>query len=327
MSPSRRDLVLQAIRFESPERVPVWFFNRDAQRSDVACFNLALFEGRRSEWGYELTSPGDGTMGQPGAPVIREWRDLAGFRFPDPRAQARTGGVDAFRQASGDRYRLASLVLSGFTVHAFLRGFENSMADIAGNSPDELELLDRIISFECEVMTLAAERGFDGIHLADDRGTQERLFVSPEMWRRIFRPRYARQCAHAHRLGLHVWFHSCGNILPIVCDLHEIGVDVLNISQPNVVDLVQVGRELCGRQCFMVPVSYQTVSISGGPEDIRTEARRLFDLLGSPRGGLIGYVEDYACMGMSERNYQCCADAFAALRPRQRKGACREGSK
>ena len=43
------------------------------------------------------------------------------------------------------------------------------------------------------------------------------------------------------------------------------------------------------------------------------EARRLFDALGTPAGGFIGYVEEYTCMGMSEANYQACVKAFRAL--------------
>ena len=52
-------------------------------------------------------------------------------------------------------------------------------------------------------------------------------------------------------------------------DFHEIGVDVMNISQPNVVEIPRLGQVLKGRQCFMLPISYQTVSISGTPEEIR----------------------------------------------------------
>ena len=81
------------------------------------------------------------------------------------------------------------------------------------------------------------------------------------MWRRLFKPRYARQFALAHELGLHTWYHCCGEFVAIMEDFHEIGVDVLNISQPNVNDVAEVGRRLRGRQCFMMPISYQTVSI------------------------------------------------------------------
>ncbi len=99
----------------------------------------------------------------------------------------------------------------------------------------------------------------------------------------------------------------------IADDFHEIGVDVLNISQPNVVDLPPLARRLRGKQCFLMPISYQTVSISGTVAEIYAEAQRLYDLLGTPAGGFIGYVEEYGCMGMSSKNYVACADAFRRL--------------
>jgi hypothetical protein len=96
-------------------------------------------------------------------------------------------------------------------------------------------------------------------------------------------------------------------------DFHEIGADVLNISQPNAVDLAAVGRRLRGRQCFMLPISYQTVSVQGTPAEIHAEARRMYELLGAPSGGFIGYVEEYSVMGMSAENYRACGEAFRRL--------------
>jgi len=110
-----------------------------------------------------------------------------------------------------------------------------------------------------------------------------------------------------------VWFHSCGNVTALAEDLHEIGVSVLNLSQPNVVDVEYVANRLRGKQCFLMPISYQTVSISGTPQEIYAEARRLFDLLATAEGGFIGYVEEYSCMGMSRENYLACAEAFRRL--------------
>ena len=311
-----REVVRRAIEFRRPARVPVWFFNRDHMRGDILVYPLCMADGARSEWGYEMVTLDDGTMGQPSDPVIPSWDALDAFAFPELRSEMRMEGVSEFVAQAGDRYRLGTLGISGFNLYTFLRGFENSMADFALEKQLSGQLLDKIFAFECELFTLAAQHGLDGVHLSDDWGSQDGLLISPALWREIFRPRYEAQFAHAHGLGLHVWFHSCGNIAPIVNDIHEIGVDVLNISQPNVVDIERVGADLRGRQCFMVPISYQTVSISGTPTDIRREAERLHRCLGSKAGGFIGYVEEYSCMGMSEENYQACARVFFDLQNR-----------
>jgi len=323
MSPSRREVVELAIRFARPPRVPVVFWNRDQAEGDLLLYHLALgFPGdgtpnawnwTENEWGYRLESLGDGTMGHAVAPVYAELPRPEAIRVPPLREAERMSAVPAFQAACGDRYRLASLDLSGFTVYTLLRGFENAMQDFLLDPEGFVGLMDRVLDFECDLMRQAADHGFHGIHFADDWGTQSGMMISPSLWRRLFKPRYARQFDLAHRLGLHVWYHCCGNFEPIVDDFHQIGVDVLNISQPNVMDIESVGRRLRGQQCFLIPISYQTVSIQGTPEQIQAEARRLYELLGTPAGGFIGYVEEYGVMGMSAENYRACGDAFRRL--------------
>jgi len=310
---TRRERVLRAIEFGTPDRVPVWFFNRDKMRGDILCYGLTRAVGDGDEWGYRWKSLDDGTMGQPEEPVLPTWDMLDDFTPPALVADERLANADEFRRNAGDRYLLAGLGITGFNLYTFLRGFENAMMDFAAEPERAGALLDMIFAFEAELMALAAEAGLDAVHFADDWGTQDGLMISPAMWRRLFKPRYAAHFARARDLGLDVWFHSCGNIAAILPDMQEIGVDVMNISQPNVVDLAEVGRGLRGRQCFMAPISYQTVSIRGTPPEIEAEARRLHDALGTPAGGFIGYVEEYTSMGMSQENYQACALAFEQL--------------
>ena len=313
---SRKTIVDQAIKFQNPPRIPVWFVNCDQTEGDVMVYHLSLLRADGSgdhEWGYHLEKLDDGTMGHPTKPHLPDWETVERFTTPPLREEDRMAPLPAFLEQCEDRYRLASLDLSGFTVYTLLRGFENSMMDFLVEPERFAGLMDLIMGFECRQMALCARRGFHGIHLADNWGTQSGLMISPSLWRKLFKPRYRRQFARAHELGLHVWYHCCGNFAEIVDDFHEIGVDVLNISQPNVMDIPPIGERLRGKQCFLMPISYQTVSISGTVNDIHAEARRLYDLLGTPAGGFIGYVEEYGCMGMSRDNYLACAEAFRRL--------------
>jgi uroporphyrinogen-III decarboxylase len=252
-------------------------------------------------------------MGHPVAAVYPDLPSPEAIRVPPLREAERMSAAGAFFARCEDRYRLASLDLSGFTVYTFLRGFENAMQDFLLEPAGFAGLMDRIIDFECALMRMAARHGFHGIHFADDWATQTGLMIGRPLWQQLFKPRYARQFAVARELGLDTWYHCCGNFGAIIDDFHEIGVDVLNISQPNVVDIEAVGTRLCGRQCFMVPISYQTVSIQGTPTEIYAEAERLYRHLAAPAGGFIGYVEEYSVMGMSRENYRACGEAFRRL--------------
>jgi len=195
----------------------------------------------------------------------------------------------------------------------FLRGFINSMIDFKLRDKRAMNLLDDIFYIEKSVIEKTSNYKFDAIHFADDWGTQKGLMISPQLWIEIFKPRYMRHFKFIHRLGMKIFFHSCGNITSIVPELYDIGADVINISQPNVVDIDKVSKLLQGKQCFMVPISYQTVSINGRPKDIIIEANRLYKRLGNKQGGFIGYIEEYSVMGMPEENYRACWDAFTVL--------------
>ena len=181
---SRKTIVDQAIKFQNPPRIPVWFVNCDQTEGDVMVYHLSLLRADGSgdhEWGYHLEKLDDGTMGHPTKPHLPDWEAAERFTTPPLREEDRMAPLPAFLEKCGDRYRLASLDLSGFTVYTLLRGFENSMMDFLIEPERFAWLMDLIVDFECQQMALCARRGFHGIHFADDWGTQSGLMISPQL--------------------------------------------------------------------------------------------------------------------------------------------------
>ena len=137
--------------------------------------------------------------------------------------------------------------------------------------------------------------------------------IAPLLWRRVFRPRYAAQFDRAHRAGKRVWFHTCGCVDAIIGDLIEIGVDVLELLQPDVFGVERLSREFGGKVCFCCAVDHQRRAIHGSRGEIFGYARRLRDQLGRFHGGFIAYIEDYSSLGMDEQHYQWIREAFHSL--------------
>jgi uroporphyrinogen decarboxylase len=313
---TKKERVYSAIEFKNPDKIPIWAFNKDEDKGDIISYKLFPGNGddnRKSDWGYTFENLGNGTMGQPKKPVIPDWDMLNFYDFPDPDSILRFQGIDEFKNSSKKHFLIAEMGISGFNTYMFLRGFVNAMIDFKLKEIKAINLLDKIFEIEKKVIKKASVYGFDAIHFADDWGTQKDLIISPELWIEIFKPIYQEHFKYVHNLGMKVFFHSCGNITSIIPEMHNIGVDVINISQPNVVNINKVSDSLRGKQCFMVPISYQTISIIGKPSNICAEASRLFDKLGTKKGGFIGYIEEYSVMGMSEENYLACWDAFNRL--------------
>jgi uroporphyrinogen decarboxylase len=313
---SRKEQVRAAIRRQAPEYVPLYFVNRDQELSDIVMVDVVRhFQGEnrdRSEWGF-CWERRDRTMGQPRRPPLREWDDLADLQAPDLEDPGRFAEMAPTRARYGDRYYCASLVLSGFTLMSFLRGFCQLLEDLYAERERVQRLAEVVFGFEERLIARLPRHGFDAVSFYDDWGTQSGPFIPPSLWRELFKPRYRRQFALAHELGLDVYFHCCGAVSELLPDLVEVGVDLLNLGQPNLFDIAELGRRYRGRVCFVLPVSYQTTSISGTREDIFRVVQDYQRHLGGPEGGLIGYIEEYPSIGLSEQNYQACIEAFRCI--------------
>ncbi len=313
---TRREEVIKAIRRQGPQYVPIYFFNRDQDESELVALEVQhhfMGPGKDvSEWGFTWERL-DETMGQPKNYLVEDWENMERLTLPALNPSVRFAEAPAFAARNAGRYRMAALGLSGFTTMWCLRGFDHLMLDLA-LEPEKVDFLaDKVFGFEEELIAALPPGVFDAVAFFDDWGTQSGMLISPKLWRKVFKQRYAHQFRLVHSLGMDVYFHCCGQYKPIIPDFIEIGVDILNISQPNLYDIPELGRDLGGQVCFICPVSYQTTSIQGTREQIFSDVQTLIDSLGRFNGGLLGYIEEYHSIGMSEENYRACVDAFRSL--------------
>ena len=110
--------------------------------------------------------------------------------------------------------------------------------------------------------------------------------------------------------GLHVWYHSDGDILEIIPDFIELGVDVLN-CQASVIDLDQLNK-FAGKIAFRTDIDRQNVLPFVSPNKVKDYVFGLFHNLGTPYGGII------ACGEISEdvplENIKAMYEAFTEFK-------------
>ncbi|MEI8096346.1 MAG: uroporphyrinogen decarboxylase family protein [Spirochaetales bacterium] len=306
-----KEIVRRAVHFDYPPRVPLLYFNEHLERSDVRFTQYK--EVRKNEWGYEWEKI-DNTMGQPKHSPLTSWDLWPDFPIPDPDAPGRFDHVPAFIAENADKYLMGGVGdVTGFNVVTFIRGFTESMEDLY-LEPDSLEaLIDAVLGFEAGLIRNYGKFDLDAIRFGDDWGTQNALLINPALWRQVFKPRFQAQFDLVHSLGMDVYWHCCGQIHDILPDLIEIGVDILNLNQPDLFGVEQLGAEFAGQVCFNCPVDHQTVAIGGNPDDIHRYVERLNRSLATPAGGFIGYLEEYSSVGMPAENWQAIQDAFETL--------------
>ena len=212
-----------------------------------------------------------------------DWFDYGGVRAQVAEAR-QTGKVVVFM---GDRLnRVAQLKPA-----MYLRGVEQILLDLV-MAPEIAEyLFQRVAEFYLEYARRtfeAAGAGIDIFMMGDDFGTQNGLFMSPEMWRSFLRPGFEAFVGLGKKRGHHVAHHSCGSIKPIIGDMIECGLDILNPVQPEVQDMDrrELKERFGHRLAFHGSISIQRTLPFGSPEDVRQEVRERFETL-APGGGLI----------------------------------------
>ena len=119
----------------------------------------------------------------------------------------------------------------------YLCSFDQFLVEILDNRKKVEAILDRLVEMHLENLEkfLDAIEGYvQIIQMGDDLGTQLGTMISPEVYRRVFKPRHRLIYeAVRKRNGIHLFLHSCGSIVDILPDLIEIGVEIINPVQTS----------------------------------------------------------------------------------------------
>ena len=240
------------------------------------------------------------------------WDALEEYEFP------RTDEPELYEDASircrqfhAEGYYVLGTVGWPFDIARYMRRLENFLADVAAE-PERVEnLLWRVAHvIEREIHRLA-DCGVDGIMAGEDWGTQDRLFVSPNCWRRIFKPVFAYLCGAAHSRGLTVWFHSCGHVTEVLEDWVEVGINVCQFDQPELHGIDYLAENFGGRLHFWCPVDIQRTLPTKDPAKIEAAAKEYVEKLGGFGGGFIaGYYGSNEALGLPPVYQEIACRAF-----------------
>lgn len=165
-------------------------------------------------------------------------------------------------------------------------------------NPDFAKALLEKIAEKCKALMdpfLAELNGkVDIVGIGDDLGTQESLLLSPETYRKILKPIHADYVEFIkERTDAKVFFHTDGDVSPLVGDFIEIGIDILNPIQTSaggMSNLAELKGEFGDDIVFCGGIDTQKVLPGCSPDEVRTEVRRVIDTLGPGGGYMVSAV-------------------------------------
>jgi uroporphyrinogen decarboxylase len=166
-----------------------------------------------------------------------------------------------------------------------IRGMEELLTDMAMRPELAEPLLNRMTDLRIAQAETMARADVDILRLGDDVGTQRGMLMSPRLFRRWLKPRLAAVIAAARtaKPEILIWYHSDGDCRPIIPDLIEIGVEILNPVQPECVDPAQIKAQYGDRLAFSGTIGTQTTMPFGTPAEVKAEVKKRIETVG--RGG------------------------------------------
>ena len=274
---------------------PAWVLESNVARPPhadyVNSWGSGATEIRPGEW-FPMVCP------MASATTVEEVEDYPWPDMDDPTRVAHVAAESA-RLAAEDRYAIMATPWLLFPLErAFaMQGMDTFLMNLALR-PDFAEALLWKIQERCKVLMghLLAALGdnVDIIKIGDDLGTQESLMMSPTMYRGILKPIHADYIRFIReRTNAKVFFHTDGDVFPLIDDFVEMGIDILNPIQTSagkMSDLEELKTRWGDRLTFCGAVDTHRILPTGTPDEVRAEVRRVIEILGPGGGYMISSV-------------------------------------
>ncbi len=267
--------------------------------------NIELGEGcYKDKWGVVRTKPPSSYYYDlEKSPLAGEITvgDIARHPWPDPDDPGLTRGlkerVERMRRETD--YAIVLNLPSAFVqTSQYLRGFHDWFDDCAISHKLLEALFDAILEVNlaiCENALRLVGNQVDVIYTADDLGTQEGPQFSPELFLKLFKPRFKRYFRLMHDLSpAKILFHTCGSVWLFLDDLVDAGIDILNPVQVTAAHMnTSRLKERYGHALsFWGAIDTQRVLPRGTVEDVNAEVRRRIGDLADDGGYVVAAVHN-----------------------------------
>lgn len=116
------------------------------------------------------------------------------------------------------------------TAHSWMMGMETMLIAMLEEPEWVNDVFNTYLELSIAHFDMVWEAGyrFDEIFWWDDMGYKGTPFFSNALYREILQPYHKRAVKWAHNHGIYAHLHSCGDIMPLIPDILDTGVDALN---------------------------------------------------------------------------------------------------
>lgn len=342
-SSSSKENLLKAIRFETPDYIPMTFHINEAcydayepeelfrlmeqhpflfpDFSAPQHFERTYAENARKDqpytddFGCVWQTAINGIVGSVHNHPLDDWDKYSSYQLPDPEKSNGLGPVDwAEFEARCARERASGQMTYGDLRHGHtfmqlwdLRGYENLLGDMADEEPLLDDLIAKLEQFNLAQIQHFLKADVDMIRIPEDLGMQTGPMLSRGHFLRYIKPSYQRLMEPARQAGKIIHMHSDGDIRLLVDDIIDGGVDIINLQDlVNGVDWI--GQKFRGRTCIDLDIDRQKITPYGTQKEIDALVREEVEKVGCKEGGLMMIYGLYP--GVPLENVKALMDAM-----------------
>jgi uroporphyrinogen decarboxylase len=216
-----------------------------------------------------------------------EHLEIDDYVFPDLEAPRRFDRAEKLaNQYSSEYFVVGNATLGLFEGAWALRGYRTFIRDLYTNEQFVTKLLDRLLKWKIEQCKRLIECGADVVFTSDDLGIQTGLMLSPDIIRKYFIPRYRTWFSELKKNGAYIIFHTDGKVEPIIPDLINAGIDILNPVQPECMDPAAIMEKYGDKIAIHGTISVQKTLPFGTIDEVKKEVETRIITAGR-NGGLI----------------------------------------
>jgi len=213
--------------------------------------------------------------------------EIKKYTFPDPGLPERYVNVRADVDRFGNSHFIGVELWNIFKTSWELRGWEQYLTDMYLQEELVETLADRILEHRIEQSRQIAECGVDMIFIMGDIAMQNSMMLSPELWRKFFKPRLEIWIREIRKdYDIYFMFHSDGDMGPVFEDLIEVGFNAIDPVQPECMDVGDIAKRYGKEVCLHGTISLQVTLPHGTTEDVINEVHERISCCGRD-GGLI----------------------------------------
>lgn len=291
---------LTALRFEEPDRPPHFEAMFELERE---AFGLA-FPDRR-EWRTDRDRKIGVCMEIYQRIVERYAWDALAVYWPwgDP------DGVKAARRAFGEQIAIGGMVGGSLWCIDTIQDWEGFSVLLFEDRKTLHEEAEKRCRAGLEWIDRLVDAGADFIYLPHDVAHNGGAFCSPADFGEIVTPYLARLVARVRERGAMAFFHSDGNLMPVLDQILACGPQALQSIDPMAgMDIAEVKRLTYGKMALMGNV--QCSLLQDGPREKIRESALYCLRHGAPGGGYIFSTSNTIFSGMPLAHYGYMLEVF-----------------